>query len=59
MNWTEFFEMGGYAFEVWTCWGLTLCVLILFVITPKLRNTKIKEEIKRQLSRENRSKNDA
>jgi heme exporter protein D len=54
MDWSEFFHMGGYAFEVWTCWGLTLLVLCAFVIIPKRRNAKIKEGIKRQISREQR-----
>ncbi len=54
MNWIEFFNMGGYAFEVWTSWGLTLLVLISFVIFPKRRNAKIRKEIERQISREQR-----
>lgn len=57
MNWTEFLHMGGYAFEVWTSWGLTLIVLILFVILPKRRSAKIKSQIQRQISREQRLKN--
>ena len=47
--------MGGYAFEVWTSWGLTLFVLLAFVIIPKHRNGKIRQEIKRQISRESRA----
>lgn len=54
MNWTEFFHMGGYAFEVWTCWGLTFLVLITYVIAPKRRNAKIRHQILRQISREKR-----
>lgn len=54
MNWADFFHMGGYAFEVWTSWGLTLAVLVWFVITPKLRSAKIKAQVKRQISREQR-----
>lgn len=54
MNWTEFLYMGGYAFEVWTSWGLTLAVLAWFVIMPKLRSAKIKSQIQRQISREQR-----
>jgi len=54
MIWSEFFYMGGYAFEVWTSWGLTLFVLIAFVIVPKRRNAKIKANVKRQISREQR-----
>ena len=49
--------MGGYAFEVWTSWGLTLLVLICFVILPKQRNAKIRADIKRQVSREQRATN--
>jgi heme exporter protein D len=54
MNWSEFFYMGGYAFEVWTSWGLTLLALVAFVILPKRRNANIKADIKRQISREQR-----
>jgi len=57
MNWAEFFHMGGYAFEVWTSWGLTLFALCWFVIAPKRRSAKIKAQIKRQISRENRTEN--
>ena len=54
MNWSNFFHMGGYAFEVWTSWVLTLVVLVLFIIIPKWRNAKIKTNIQRQISREQR-----
>jgi heme exporter protein D len=54
MNWSEFFHMGGYAFEVWTSWGLTLMVLLWFVIAPKRRNVNIRSQIERQISREQR-----
>lgn len=54
MNWIEFFNMGGYAFEVWTSWGLTLLVLVWFVMMPKRRSAKIKAQIKRQIRREQR-----
>lgn len=52
MNWADFFHMGGYAFEVWTSWGLTLIMLLCFVIHPKRRSAKIKTEIRRQINRE-------
>lgn len=54
MNWKEFFHMGGYAFEVWTCWALTIAALAWFIIHPKLRKAEIHREIKRQISRENK-----
>ena len=58
MDWSTFFHMGGYAFEVWTSWGLTLAVLIWFVIAPKRRNAKIRAQIQRQINREQRQQSD-
>ena len=52
MNWAEFFAMGGYAFYVWTSWGLTALVLLWQYIQPKRRRRKLINEIKRQLQRE-------
>lgn len=52
MNWSEFFHMGGYAFHVWTSWGLTLLVLLYLFIQPKLANAKIRRDIARQIKRE-------
>lgn len=52
MNWTEFFHMGGYAFYVWTAWGLSVLVLIWQVLQPKLAHKRIKRDIARQLRRE-------
>ncbi len=56
MNWAEFFNMGGYAFHVWTSWGLTLLVLLFLFILPKFNNSKIRNEIKRQIDREKKLK---
>ena len=39
MNLNEFFHMGGYAFYVWTSYGIALFVLLLNVIIP-LRQRK-------------------
>lgn len=52
MNWQEFFHMGGYALEVWTCWILTSLTLALFVIIYKRANAKIRAEIARDIRRE-------
>ncbi len=35
---TEFLYMGGYAFNVWTSYGLALLVLLINVIGPALRH---------------------
>jgi heme exporter protein D len=34
MSLQEFFVMGGYAFYVWTSYGLTLLVLLANIIIP-------------------------
>ena len=34
MSAQEFFAMGGYAFYVWTSYGLTLIVLLANIIIP-------------------------
>lgn len=52
MNWNEFFHMGGYAFHVWTSWGLSLGALLIIVILSKHRNANIKADLLRQIKRE-------
>lgn len=34
MSLQEFFAMGGYAFYVWTSYGLTLLVMLANIIIP-------------------------
>jgi len=34
MSMQDFFAMGGYAFYVWTSYGLTLIVLLANIIIP-------------------------
>ncbi len=53
MNWAEFFHMGGYAFHVWTSWGLSFAVILWIFISSKLNNAKIRADIARQIKREN------
>jgi len=52
VNWGDFFHMGGYAFHVWTSWGISLLALLIIVITAKRRNAKIKADLARQIRRE-------
>ena len=52
MNWADFFDMGGYAFYVWTSWGLTTLALAALFLQAKLRNGRIRQEIKRQIARD-------
>jgi len=52
MNWSEFFNMGGYAFYVWTSYALTLVVVVANIISPIMQRKKVIKQIKRTLKRE-------
>ncbi len=38
---SEFFAMGGYAFYVWTAYGLTFVLMLLGIIKPLLNHKHI------------------
>ena len=52
MNWSEFFDMGGYAFFVWTSYGLTLIVIVANIVSPMMQRKKVISRIKRAIKRE-------
>ena len=52
MNWSEFFDMGGYAFFVWTSYGLTFLVMVANIISPIIQRRKVIARIKRAIKRE-------
>lgn len=47
MNWNEFFYMGGYAFYVWTSFGLALIVLSGNVIWAVKKKHQVVAQLKR------------
>ncbi len=44
----EFFYMGGYAFYVWSAYGVTFIVLVANVIVPLLRARELRARLARQ-----------
>ena len=54
MVWSEFFHMGGYAFYVWTSWGLTFLIVFILWLQAKLAKKKIIVEINRQIRHESK-----
>jgi len=52
MNWSEFFNMGGYAFFVWTSYGLTFLVIVANIVSPIMQRKKVISRIKRAIKRE-------
>jgi heme exporter protein D len=57
MNWSEFFNMGGYAFFVWTSYALTLIVVVANVVSPIMQRKKVITRIKRAIKREKLQQN--
>ena len=51
----EFFHMGGYAFYVWTSFGLAAVLLIALVVWASLNHRRELARIARRLRREKRS----
>jgi heme exporter protein D len=45
MTITEFFNMGGYAFYVWTSYGLTLVVLLANIIIPIVQRKQLLQSL--------------
>ncbi len=53
MNWSEFFNMGGYAFYVWTSYGLAFIIVLANIVSPIMQRKKVIKRIKRAIKREN------
>jgi len=51
-SWSEFFAMGGYAFFVWTSYGIALLVVVLNIVMPVLHRKKVINRVKRAIRRE-------
>ncbi|MGR9107245.1 MAG: heme exporter protein CcmD [Gammaproteobacteria bacterium] len=54
MNLSEFFAMGGYAFYVWTSYGIALVVLALNIIQPLMQQKRTLRAIRRRQQRHRR-----
>jgi heme exporter protein D len=53
-NWSEFFDMGGYAVYVWPSYGLALVLVVVNVVSPLIQRKKIIARIRRAMKREAR-----
>jgi heme exporter protein D len=51
-SWSEFFAMGGYAFFVWTSYGIALLVILLNIVMPVIERKKVISRVKRAIRRE-------
>jgi len=55
MTLNEFFHMGGYAFYVWTSYGLALIVLLVNVLLPLRQRKQVLGRIARSARRVRRN----
>ncbi|MCI0667358.1 MAG: heme exporter protein CcmD [Methylococcaceae bacterium] len=51
MNLAEFFAMGGYAFYVWTSYGIALVVVAFNIIQPLIQQKRALRAIRRRRQR--------
>ena len=51
---SEFLDMGGYAFYVWTSYGITAAVLVANVVMPMRQRRVLLGELRRRIRRESR-----
>jgi heme exporter protein D len=54
MSISEFLDMGGYAFYVWSSYGITLVILVANVIGPLRLRRKLLADIARAARRARR-----
>ncbi len=51
MNLGEFLDMGGYAFYVWSSWGMALVVIAWNIVVPIVERKKLKQVLTREYRR--------
>lgn len=51
-SWSEFFAMGGYAFFVWTSYGITAVVIAFNIVMPLIQRKQVIKRVKRAIRRE-------
>jgi len=45
VNWSEFFNMGGYALYVWGSYGMAALVLVFNVLAARRREKSVRREL--------------
>ncbi len=53
---SEFLHMGGYAFYVWTSYGLAFVLMLALFVSPMIEKKRLIAGIARKLRRERREK---
>ena len=53
-SWSEFLEMGGYAFYVWGSYGMAALLIVVEIVAVRRRRAQLMRRLSR-LARANRS----
>lgn len=53
-SWSDFWNMGGYAFYVWLAFSVTIGAMLLLVIESKLERKKLKSQVLSEAARKER-----
>ena len=51
MNWSDFWNMGGFAFYVWTSYALAAVVLALNIVVPLARRHAVLRDLRMRMAR--------
>ena len=51
MSLGEYLDMGGYAFYVWSSWGMTLVVIAWNIVVPIIQRKKLTQVLRREQRR--------
>lgn len=53
-SWSDFWNMGGYAFYVWLAFSVTIGAMLLLVIESKLERKSLKSQVLSEAARKER-----
>ncbi|HFQ9142014.1 TPA: heme exporter protein CcmD [Enterobacter cancerogenus] len=54
-SWSEFWQMGGYAFYVWLAVAVTILALLILVWHTRWQRRALLADLRRQMAREHRA----
>lgn len=57
MSLEEFFHMGGYAFYVWSSYGLTFFVLLMIFLKPMMSKKQVIKDLRMKYRQQERQNN--
>ncbi len=58
MSVSEFLNMGGYAFYVWTSYGLALLILLVVFFRPMLTYKQVLKDLRSKFRQQDRQNNE-